>query len=468
MGGTRTGCVYKGTPYAVHSTWDDGCDFTCQCIDDVTGMYQCTQKCPTYTMLPPSLVLVAVEGPVLQAAEEHRGPADHYSRHALLRQVRQLPVLHQERLLRNLQGWAEAHCPMFCGICNATTPAPPCIDVLPNCQNYGSQSCLPPYVDWAYDNCRNFCNYCNGYPEFSTTPVSTTLWTTPASGCFDKLPNCHEYGDYVCTDHSYKQWVLDNCQKYCHVGECDNTTTTPSGPCQDKINNCESYGPSSCVGIYAGWAGNNCPRYCNLCTSTSSEAQVTTTTVATSCRDKLSNCDNYGKSVCQAPEYHAWASDNCAAYCGVCSETLTTGKIVMPSGWVVLMKGVSGVPGDLWQLWSGTGTANENIPQAQSLTNQYPGHYKPPIANEWSACKFERVKVAVYSEGVEKGNIVFNVLNSGKNDWFRPENVISSTWNDLPSTASSFSMPGDVTSGREFAVATSTVARATDGSWSQP
>lgn len=203
----------------------------------------------------------------------------------------------------------------------------------------------------------------------------------------------------------------------------------------------------------------------------------------------------------------------------------------MPSGWVVLMKGVSGVPGDLWQLWSGTGTANENIPQAQSLTNQYPGHYKPPIANEWSACKFERVrvgeknqsvcfltpsisplmhvshhylcaypyvsrqrfsdwsiqsdifclfyhgyrkkksfitekilrhlnvdaeslssqevfvlwaqvKVAVYSEGVEKGNIVFNVLNSGKNDWFRPENVISSTWNDLPSTATSFSMPG--------------------------
>lgn len=43
-------------------------------------------------------------GPVLQAAEEHRGLADHYSRHALLRQVRQLPVLHQERLLGNLQG----------------------------------------------------------------------------------------------------------------------------------------------------------------------------------------------------------------------------------------------------------------------------------------------------------------------------------------------------------------------------
>lgn len=75
------------------------------------------------------------------------------------------------------------------------------------------------------------------------------------------------------------------------------------------------------------------------------------------------------------------------------ADTLTTGKIVMPSGWVVLMKGVSGVPGDLWQLWSGTGTANENIPQAQSLTNQYPGHYKPPIANEWSACKFERVRI---------------------------------------------------------------------------
>ena len=55
------------------------------------------------------------------------------------------------------------------------------------------------------------------------------------------------------------------------------------------------------------------------------------------------------------------------------------------------MKGVAGIPGDLWQLWSTTSTANENVPQAQYLTNQYPGHYKPAITNQWNLCQFEKV-----------------------------------------------------------------------------
>lgn len=55
------------------------------------------------------------------------------------------------------------------------------------------------------------------------------------------------------------------------------------------------------------------------------------------------------------------------------------------------MKGVAGVPGDLWHLWSTTSTASENVPQAQYLTNQYPGHYKPAITNQWNLCQFEKV-----------------------------------------------------------------------------
>ena len=219
------------------------------------------------------------------------------------------------------------------------------------------------------------------------------------------------------------------------------------------------------------------------------------------------------------------------------------------------MKGVAGVPGDLWHLWSTTSTANENVPQAQYLTNQYPGHYKPAITNQWNLCQFEKVlfcgflllffalfllfsflpsfplfihsflfsflfhspfflsfflcfilhrlfhssfllifnhsfflqrdffstllckfsspfvwisllqilnffcvwsassftahsicvvvlqvKVAILRNGEEKANIIFDVRNSGKNDWFRPENVISSTFNDLPITPGSFGM----------------------------
>lgn len=56
-----------------------------------------------------------------------------------------------------------------------------------------------------------------------------------------------------------------------------------------------------------------------------------------------------------------------------------------------MMKGVSGVPGDLYTLWSGTGTANENVPEAMYLTNQYPGHYKPDISNYWSSMCIDKV-----------------------------------------------------------------------------
>ena len=51
-----------------------------------------------------------------------------------------------------------------------------------------------------------------------------------------------------------------------------------------------------------------------------------------------------------------------------------------------------------------------------------------------------QVKVAILTNGQERANIIFDVRNSGKNDWFRPENVISSTFNDLPTTAGSFGM----------------------------
>lgn len=74
------------------------------------------------------------------------------------------------------------------------------------------------------------------------------------------------------------------------------------------------------------------------------------------------------------------------------SAGVTTPRMVVDPGWILLMKGVSGVPGDLYQLWSNTAiTANPNVPAAQSLTDDFLGHYKPEIANYWQMCSFDRV-----------------------------------------------------------------------------
>ena len=50
-----------------------------------------------------------------------------------------------------------------------------------------------------------------------TTAPTSTVWTTPESGCYDAISYCDEYGSSVCTDPMYKAWVLDNCQKYCGI-----------------------------------------------------------------------------------------------------------------------------------------------------------------------------------------------------------------------------------------------------------
>ena len=61
------------------------------------------------------------------------------------------------------------------------------------------------------------------------------------------------------------------------------------------------------------------------------------------------------------------------------------------AGWTLLLKGVAGAPGDLWNLWSSPNTANTNVPAAQRLTSEFMGHYKPSIANSLDACDFDEV-----------------------------------------------------------------------------
>jgi hypothetical protein len=42
-----------------------------------------------------------------------------------------------------------------------------------------------------------------------------------------------------------------------------------------------------------------------------------------------------------------------------------------------------------------------------------------------------QVKVAIYNNGVEKANIIFNAVGADKNSWFTSDRIISSTWTDI-------------------------------------
>ncbi|XP_041376891.1 uncharacterized protein LOC121389362 [Gigantopelta aegis] len=52
------GCLYRGVVYAKGQTWTDGCDYDCECLDDMTGRYKCSEKCPRIPNLPKQCVLL--------------------------------------------------------------------------------------------------------------------------------------------------------------------------------------------------------------------------------------------------------------------------------------------------------------------------------------------------------------------------------------------------------------------------
>jgi len=120
------------------------------------------------------------------------------------------------------------------------------------------------------------------------------------------------------------------------------------------------------------------------------------------------------------------------------------------------MKGVAGVPGNLYNLWNSQNTMNPNVPEAMYLTNTYQGHYKPDLSNYWSSLCIDKVKVGIFNNGVEKANIIFDATGSNKNNWFDPSKIISSTWTDIKYAPKNlFSLLGDPSVGHQFTASSS-------------
>ena len=39
-----SGCYFNGKVYTKGQKFDDGCDYHCVCVDDMTGQYSCTKR----------------------------------------------------------------------------------------------------------------------------------------------------------------------------------------------------------------------------------------------------------------------------------------------------------------------------------------------------------------------------------------------------------------------------------------
>ena len=65
-----------------------------------------------------------------------------------------------------------------------------CRDVLPNCDQYGPESCNDPYRSWAIDNCAKHCNLCCK-PLSLCLCLSVSLSLCPVSYTHLTLPTNH-------------------------------------------------------------------------------------------------------------------------------------------------------------------------------------------------------------------------------------------------------------------------------------
>ncbi|XP_041376878.1 uncharacterized protein LOC121389349 [Gigantopelta aegis] len=465
-GGINDKCVYKNRMYNQGEHWDDGCNYQCECVEARSGFFKCIPKCPKYDVSkltqqgcylvttpavccqrpmcrkPDGTVVNPLTAPgvypiVGSFTGGFTGFRPGYTPGTnIIINGRTPGCVYNGHLYRRGETWTDG-CKYDCACLDSDQGQYQCH---PKCPQYSN---LPPACRFVQPPQGQCCQQvtCN----IVTTPYPVKMTPVHITGaCKDVLPNCVSYGKKSCKA-PYIQWAKTNCPAYCNF--CPNIPVTSPNPaqtgCVDKLTNCASYGKTSCLGQYEHWARDNCQLYCGYCSKPQS-----------GCHDVLTNCHDYGKSSC-AGLYLTWAKTNCALSCGLCPGQVTTplpaGLGIPPQGWTILLKGVAGAPGDLFSLWASPNTQNEHVPAAQLMTAQFPQHYKPDLSNHWSECHFDKVMVGIYNNGVEKANIIFDARNSDKMNWFRPERIISSTWNDIRyAPLNIFRLSGDPSTGREF------------------
>ncbi|WAR12949.1 SAS-like protein [Mya arenaria] len=184
-------CLYKGQVYAQGATWQDGCDFECECVDASKGMYRCNERCTRIASVPTGCTFA-------------QDPND-----ACCQKLR----------------------------CDAAAQLGTCMDNV-NCASYGTYVCGTNYKEWAQNNCAKYCGYCGGGTGTGGTMIGTgtgtgtgtggTMIGTGTGGCVDKLTNCAEYSQEACTG-LYVDWARDNCAHFCNLCMVNGTSGGMSG-----------------------------------------------------------------------------------------------------------------------------------------------------------------------------------------------------------------------------------------------
>ncbi|XP_036358133.1 uncharacterized protein LOC115210527 [Octopus sinensis] len=208
-------CMYNSKVYKQGETWEDGCDYTCECIDASKNQFRCRPRCVRYYDIPSNC-----------------------------REVNS----------------TQDHC---CSSLECKPLQPLCNDKIATCVKYGKIICSDPsFQDWVLENCANYCSVCG-----VTRPTIRTDGTTVAysvGDCRDKT-DCSKFSFNPC-DTNLRSWAVDNCPQHCNL--CvpfTGSTPDPYPNCHDKDANCPGYKIDVCHGSLYKWGLSHCQRFCHYC-----------------------------------------------------------------------------------------------------------------------------------------------------------------------------------------------------------
>ncbi|XP_052233684.1 uncharacterized protein LOC127846468 isoform X4 [Dreissena polymorpha] len=158
--GTRSGCVYNGQVFQQGQTWDDGCKYSCECLDSATGQYRCTEKCPRMPPMPSYCTL-------------SRDPNN---------QCCQVPLCTPQTQTN----------PPPLGSTLTPTPAPPNVCVYKGSVYQQGQQWYDgcDYVCTCDDASKNFYNCRQRCAAYPSVPAGCTLVPNPADPTCCEIPNC--------------------------------------------------------------------------------------------------------------------------------------------------------------------------------------------------------------------------------------------------------------------------------------
>ena len=88
-----------------------------------------------------------------------------------------------------------------------------------------------------------FCAFLLIFCLFSSSALLLCCLVTGSSFCTDKISNCADYSQSVCTNPGYTQWVSENCPKFCN--KC------PSGSSSGTV-----YQPGTMAPVISGTNSN--------------------------------------------------------------------------------------------------------------------------------------------------------------------------------------------------------------------